>query len=70
MEYHKARWRDDKKINFISICGLQTSARTRNTNEAMTETERLLTVWIEDCNQKPLAEQPFSLLKRMKEKKQ
>ncbi|XP_063152245.1 uncharacterized protein LOC134492057 isoform X1 [Candoia aspera] len=56
-----------------AFCGLQTSARNRSVT--MMETEHLLTVWIEDCNQKriPLSRaaiqtKALSLFKRVKEK--
>jgi bifunctional DNase/RNase len=53
-------------------CGLQTS--TRNRSVTIREIERLLPVWIEECNQNriPLAEQPciqkaLNLFKGMRE---
>jgi hypothetical protein len=54
-------------------CGLQTT--TRNRSVTMRETERLLTVWIEDCNQKriPLSRvairtRALNVFKRVKER--
>jgi hypothetical protein len=56
-----------------TFCGLQTP--TKNRSVTMTEIEHLLTVWIDDCNQKgiPLSRaaiqtKALNLFKRVKEK--
>jgi hypothetical protein len=70
---HAGEIKERGKIS-SDFCGLQTS--TRNISVTIIEIERLLAVWIEDCNQKliPLRRaaiqtKALNLFKRVKEKK-